>query len=397
MRYFLFCELKKFYVREWEKRDPTRVAIPLAVHRDKRVLDLNEPAHTAGVRTGMGLEEAKALLQGMGLVKFEEEPYREAQQQWLDVLTTYSSVVEPAEMHQAWLDLSGHADPFDLIAQLRSELLRTSLGTPQFGLAGNKWLARLAADVLCGIPLDLWPEATRKILREPAVFIAELPVHALSPVDPVHRDRLKFLGYRTIGHVAQIPLRVLRDQFGNESQRIHAAAKGGPQDIVRPLYPPDAVVARFRFPGGISDSEELSRGLERLSRSLAKRLSERESQSTDIEMRLETEAGKLERKRTFSRPIRTAREVLTALSRMVGEVASPIEAIFIRIPNLSKAKERQAGLFTLAQPGENVGADRALSSLRKVFGDHSVMRASEKVESRRVRVLRAWSHATGWK
>jgi len=40
---------------------------------------------------------------------------------------------------------------------------------------------------------------------------------------------------------------------------------------------------------------------------------------------------------------------------------------------------------------------RAIEHVRQVFGDKSVLRASEVVEPRRVRVLRAWSHATGWK
>jgi DNA polymerase-4 len=393
MHYYLYVEIPGLYVREWERIAPERAKSPLAIHRDKRLIDLNRPALDAGLKIGMGLDEAKVLLQGSGLVLFEEEPYRDARKEWLDRLSDFSSVIEPDEMHSAWADLTGHPVPLDIAAEIRK-----TFGYPiNIGLAGTKWLAKLAADLLACSVSELWQEATSELLLKPTEFIAPLPTAFLLPVNPVTQERLKFLGYRTIGEVANIPLRTLKTQFGEEALRIHAAARGGFNEAVRPLYPPDSLRLKMSFADGISNTEELKPVIELLAKRIAQGLSNRESQGTTLQIRIHFEERSIELKRTFSNPVRTVRNAYSALTRMLGDLKGSIYAIEVRMPELKKAKERQTGLFSSRVPGDDTAVERAVERVRGVFGDRSVIKASEKVEPRRVKVLRAWSHATGWK
>jgi DNA polymerase-4 len=265
------------------------------------------------------------------------------------------------------------------------------------GLAGTKWLAKLATDLLSGSVPELWREATSELLMNPSEFIATLPTALLLPVDSLIRERLKFLGYRTIGQIADIPLRTLKTQFGEEAQRIHAAARGGFQETVKPLYPPDSIAVKMSFSEGLANNEDLKAALEPISRRIAKALSDRESQGSTIQVRIHFEERSIELKRTFSNPIRTARNAYSTLTRMLGELTEAVYAIEVRMPELNKVKERQTGLFTSRVPGDDTAVERAVGRVRGVFGDHSVIKASEKIEPRRVKVLRAWSHATGWK
>lgn len=397
MHYILFAELPGFYVREWELRDPERASAPLAVHREKRVIDLNDHAREAGLRHGMGIDEAKVLLQGTGLILYEEEPYRNSQQRWLDVLCEFSSTVEPFQQDSSWADLSSHPDPLDIAQRIRESLSNQISLTPRMGMAGTKWLAQLCADVIGDVQAKHWEPTVRQAIQRPECFLKQLPTSALTPICHQHRDRLKFLGYRSIGDVAEIPLRTLRGQFGDDAHRIRSAARGGCFEAVRPLYPPDSVSERMTFEGGLSDSTELLRALERIAQRLAKALSERESQAATVVVRIALEEGSLERSRTFSSPIRTARQAFSALSRLVGTPEAPVHFLEVRLPSLKKAQERQSDLFAARTPGDDAAVERAVGRVRQVFGDGSVIHASEKYEPRRVRVLRAWSHATGWK
>src|SRR5688572_21790400 len=137
MHYFLYLELPGFYVRVWERSDPLWLDKPLVVHRAKRVLDLNARAYERGVRSGMGMDEAKVLLQGSGLIAYEEEPYRSSQDRWLDALAEFSSCIEPCEPNSAWADLSGHPDPFDVVSVIRSQIACVSGLRSQVGMAGS--------------------------------------------------------------------------------------------------------------------------------------------------------------------------------------------------------------------------------------------------------------------
>lgn len=397
MHYFLYLELSGFYARVWTESDPSWALKPLVVHRAKRVLDLNDCARAVGVKPGMGLDEAKVLLQGSGLIPYEEEPYRASQARWLDVVSEFSSCIEPGDPHSAWADLSGHPDPFAIASSIRSAVGKVSGSHVSIGLASSKWLSRLTCDLTGDTDLLLWEDAMREALEDPVSFLKDIPVSFLYPVDPVFLERLKFLGYRTIGQVASIPLKTLRGQFGNDALRIYSASRGGLQDHVKPLYPPDAIVSKIAFDGGISNSETLSISLQSLARKLAKALSDRESCGAEIELKIYFEESCLERSRTFSKPMRTARDVFSALSRMVFDVQEPVYSILAKMPGLKKARERQSGLFTMQRTGDDSAAGCAIENVRQVFGDKSVLRASEVAEPRRVRVLRAWSHATGWK
>lgn len=392
MRYLLFVDLVGFYVREWMIREPERADQPMAVHRDKRVIDLNPSASLLGLRSGMRLDEAKLLLTGAGLILYEPEPYRASQAKWLDTLSEFSSVVEPCEPHSAWADLSGHPDPYELIGQIVSKLHRSSGLNVRWGLSSAKWVARRASDLREELPFSAMDWVER-----PAMGLASLPVGKLDPIDPAHRERLKFLGYRTIGSVAALSLKTLKSQFGEAAMGIHLAANGKDRSPVLAQYPPDAICLKRCFEAGLTDLQELGTALEELARATAFALSQRASQGAKMEIRIELETRYVDRRRTFSRPIRTAQEALSALSRLVGEPSETLFSIAIKMPSLRKAAERQAGLFASRIPGDDVAAKRAVERVRDVFGDRSVMRASELVEPRRVRVLRAWSHATGWK
>jgi DNA polymerase-4 len=394
---FLYLELQGFYIREWERSNPESTARAIAIHRDKTVLDLNDSARSAGVRLGMGLAEAKVLMQGQGLVPYEEELYREARDRWLDALAEFSSTIEPDQMRSAWADLSGHPQLFDVIAHLKRRIEEVA-GLPlRMGLAGTKWLSKAASKLVGDADPVLWEVASREAMATPAAFLADLPVSVLGPLDQQTVSRLNFLGYRKVGEVSALSLRTLKSQFGNEAVKIRAVSHGGFQEPVRPLYPPEEIVAKVTFTGGISNSEELRNGLEWLSRKLAKQLSDREAAGSSVEVRIIFEHSDTERKRTFSKMIRTARQAFMALERIVGIPHEDVHAVVARMPALRKAQERQSDLFSARATAGDRAADRAVDRIRLAFGDKSVVRASEISEPRRIKVLRAWSHATGWK
>ncbi len=396
MHYFLYVRLPGFYVREWARNDPSRADEAMAVYRDKRVIDANAPAHASGVRAGMGLDEAKVLLQGAGLIRWEEEPYRAAQARWLDTLCEVASTVEPDHQDSAWADLAGHPDPYAMARMFASRVAKQESADVALGLAGSKWLARLAEASFGSLANPAWEIAMRQACACPSEFLANFPIAHLAPVDADHRERLKFLGYRTIGDVAEIPLRTLRGQFGDAALTIRNAARGTLREPVRAVYPPDRVVAGQRFEGGLDHQEALGLAMGALARRIGAALRQREAQGAEVQIEIEYESTRVMRMRRFTRPIHTPREVSAALRLTLGEVNAPVWGLRVKLPGLKPAQERQANLYASRAMGDDVAASRAIEGLRLTFGDGSVMRASEKIEPRRIRVVRAWRHATGW-
>src|SRR5688500_18634546 len=101
MHYFLYVRLEGLYTGVQLEKLPELGERPLVVHRDKAVLCVDAKGRSKGIHAGMPLSEAKAILRDGTFLPWEEEPYREAQQRWLDVCARFSDVIEPVEQHTA--------------------------------------------------------------------------------------------------------------------------------------------------------------------------------------------------------------------------------------------------------------------------------------------------------
>lgn len=396
MHYYLFVRLDHFYARTLEASDARLADRPLIVHHEKQVLDINLHATALGAKIGMALSEAKALAHGAAFVRWEEEPYRGAQETWLDVCAEFSDVIEPETQNGAYVDLSGHPDPGS-IAWLLQKALRERLNwDSRTGIAGSKWIAKVAQ--LVGEE----GEAAMPHLEaahNPAAFLAGLKPWLLLPAEEEDRRRLRFLGYRTIGEVASIPTGVLRDQFGLNGLIIRQAANGGVFQKVRAVYPKDSVSTRVRFEGGVSEEEVFNQGLTSLAKKLSELLKERDSQGCEIKVLLEFEDGDaLKTARKFMKPMQSARAVYSGLKLLLkSAVERPVVEVRARMPNLAKAERFQRELSGAHSAAERAaGTIAAFNHIRTVFGDHAIEIAGQLKEPRRKAVLRYWKDATGW-
>ena len=465
---------------------------PVVVVKDKAVLDANAAALERGVQPGMTLREAKAILHDGKFVEWEPDEYREAQCAWLDLCAEFTDVVEPEEQHTAYLDLSMHPNPGEILDRVTEQLghwatrqlggaysagfgardagtsplergageparsrvnrgcglggaeldvrdgaldavsrdaaeLRdpgpcgpdTSIPNPfhpasrgkglgvQVGVAHVKWLAKAA--LLAG-------DTSQLAYRYPKLFLAELPTALLAPVAPEHRERLSFLGYKRVGLVAELPLEVLRSQFGEESISIHRAAHGGVAEKVRALYPLRCVSARFSFESPVESLESLENGMSVLARKLSERLLADDMQGCDLRVDVGFDEGPGETlERNFAKPMRSAASVLFGLKQTFrqlpdgvcdapeprprrgrSEMQARIVSLRVQMPNLVHATRKQSNLYTLKSQERLHDAEIAFTQMRQTFGSDAVLSAAQMPEPRRKRVLKAWKDALGW-
>lgn len=375
MHYILYLRRLGFYARRFS------TSSPVVIHCEKRVLDANEAALEKKIFRGMSLGEAKAILDGAQWIPWREDDYREAQDEWLDRCAIYSDSIEPEEQHSAWVDLSPHSDPNELARRLAE-----ALDGPEMGACRSRWMAKLACDVGVGLS------------GADGEFLRDVPTRWLTPVDPRHRERLEFLGYRTVGEVARAPLAAMRDHFGDAATMILACAQGGWADPVTPLYPRDSIAARIRFEGEIDDLQTLDCGLQELARLLAERLIPNDLQSKRLILELDHEVGSTHLARNFTKPIAGYASALSALRLMLSPPPqTPIGRLRARLENATKVERIQRELSgRTGEEERSRSASAAFQHVRTVFGDASVQVGGEIAIPRRTRVLRAWKDATGW-
>ncbi len=394
----LYVELLRFYAL---------TAAPEAsfviVHQDKRVWDASRDAQKAGIQIGMPLTQARAILPEAKLFVYLPEDYAQAQKHWLDLAVEFSSAIEPAEQHAAFLDFSGHSNQEEIAERFLAELERKLGWKAKAALSLTKWVAQLAAHSQDPIAIQLGL-CSCEVVDNPCEYLSTLPTECLLPTAPEHRERLIFLGYRIIGDVAKAPLEVLRGQFGDAGNLILQSAQGRSSDVVIAQYPHCALQRRFRFESPIESLEALDLGLQKICAKLGHALVERDLQGADLWLFVELEEGPIERlERRFAKPAQTATGLL-AFAKLVmaswleaRHEFSPITAIRLILPNLTKANRKQQSFATLISTNERQNrAQAVLQTLKSSLGEQSILTASEVEEPRRKKVLRMWREATGW-
>ncbi len=204
------------------------------------------PAKKYGVQTGEPVTQALKKCPGLILVPSEFDTYREYSHRFMDVLRSYSKLVEPASIDEAFVDITdfirempgtGQADPGDpavraaavKVADMIRDNVRRALGfTVNVGISTNKLLAKMASDFIKrDLTHQLWPD-------EIGARMWPLPIGELFGCGPKTAAKLEGMGIRTIGDAAAMDPAILRVLLGESSgDYIYRAANGEGSNLVR--------------------------------------------------------------------------------------------------------------------------------------------------------------------
>jgi DNA polymerase-4 len=214
--------LPHFYLRCEVRRRPElagREAV-VTVMAGSQKLVLDHAPGMDGLRRDMPLQQALSRHGQAMLVHADVAYYRAVFNGILDKLETVSPVVEGPEPGAAYVGLDGleRLYPTDeaLLRAVRA-VLPDGFGF-RFGIAGNKFLASLAAR-------DCPDGGCRALRGDVTEFLRDLPCEVL-PVSARSLDKLREYGIRTLGQAAALPSGPVLSQFGAEGKRLWDLARG---------------------------------------------------------------------------------------------------------------------------------------------------------------------------
>ncbi|MCE9559920.1 MAG: hypothetical protein K8R88_13345 [Armatimonadetes bacterium] len=388
MHYFVYVSLRTFY-------SGVLKCSPLILVHQGKVLDACQAMRKQGVFEGMSQREAKNLVRNSGAFReLAEDDFREQRDAWLDLCAEVSDTIEPDLPHECYLDLSTHPEPYAILSELRQKL-----PTADIGVGPSKWVAKLSARLAQNLDSDLIRELLyQECSQHTREFLAKLSIHELTPVGFAERERLSFLGYTTIGSLKEVPIATLRRQFGKLAEPILAAARGGPILPLKAAYPENQIYAEFEVADGVHQTDVLDNNLTQLATSLLEKLKLRDDCSSELIIKIRYESRENVLQKAFPKPLSTSTKLLQAIKGLLANETEPLYKIRIELHSLKKVERKQARLDGLPEKRDaKANADIAIRKIQKVFGDQVVQVAAEIPQLRRVKVMRAWQNATGWR
>ncbi|GAA2604696.1 DNA polymerase IV [Paractinoplanes durhamensis] len=373
----LHADLDAFYASVEQRDDPALRGRPVLVGMGV-VLAASYEAKACGVRTPMGLTQARALCPRAVVVPPRMKAYSAASKAVFEIFRDTTPLVEGISIDEAFLDVTGlhkiRGEPREIAAGLRAAV-RDGVGLPiTVGIAGTKFLAKVASAV--GKPDGLLEVPPGTELD----FLHPLPVERLWGVGPVTSAKLREHRINTVGHVARIGEAALVTMLGPHSGRhLHALAHNRDPRRVRPGLRRGSIGSQCALGRRPRPFAEIDATLAALVDRVTRRMrgANRAGRTVTLRLRFD-DFGRATRSRSLLTATMQTRVVLETARALLAEARPLIEArgltlVGVAVSNLDTDGSVQPSLF------DELSDDRldvAMDAVRDRFGSSSLGRAA---------------------
>lgn len=181
-------------------------------------------ARVYGCRSAMPMAVARRLCPQAVIVKGHFDRYREESRKVFDILETFTPMVEPVSIDEAFLDVTASqnlfGEPEAMARQIKDRIRQVTGLSGSVGVAPNKFLSKLASDLEKPDGLTvIRPDDVDRVLPP-------LPVEKIWGIGPKSVARLEGIGVRTIGDLRRLDPDVLERRLGTDAEHYRRLAFG---------------------------------------------------------------------------------------------------------------------------------------------------------------------------
>ena len=374
----LHADLDAFYASVEQRDDPRLRGRPVIVGGGV-VLAASYEAKAYGVRTAMGLTQARRLCPPAIVVPPRMSAYSQASEAVFEVFRHTTPLVEAVSIDEAFLDVRGmrqvSGTPSEIAARLRADVLGR-VGLPiSVGVARTKFLAKVASSVAKPDGLLVVPPDGE------LAFLHPLPVERLWGVGRVTARKLHESRITTVGEVALLTEAALVSILGLATGRhLHALALN--QD------PRPVIVGRRRRSIGsqraLGRSPRSPEALDAVVLGLVDRVSQRMRTAgrlgRTVALRLRfADFSRATRSHTLLHATADTETILATVRALVATAMPMIEQQGLTLVGLAVSNLDNDDAVQLALPlDRHIGSalDVALDTVRSRFGSTAVTRAT---------------------
>jgi len=332
-------------------------------------------ARLYGVRSAMPMFKARALCPQAVVIRPDMAKYVAVSRQVRRLMEGLTPLVQPLSIDEAVLDLSGteavHGAPPAVVLNRFARRVEAELGiTVSIGLAGNRLLAKLAAE-------RGKPRGFSVLGSEAAAVLAPELVGLLPGVGPAQVKRLAGLGITRVGQLAALEDREARRMLGEDGPALAARARGVDLRPVHVERESKSISAETTFNVDLSGQAELEAELWGLCEKLARRLRGEGLAAAGVVLKLKN-AGFVGRTRSqrLANPTQLPDTLFDAARALLGKEtgAEAFRLIGIGAAPLVDAALADKGDLADVETAGRLKRQAAIDSLRARFGPAAVQR-----------------------
>lgn len=375
MTVILHVDMDAFYASVAELDHPEYKGKALVVGAGARgvVLSANYEARKFGIRAAMPVGRAKRMAPHAIFIAPEHHRYSEISERVMAIFHSYTPLVEPISLDEAFLDVTGSQKLFgtgrEIAAKIREQVEKEEGITCSVGLAQSKFIAKLASQH-CK-PNGMLEIKADRILE----FLHPLPVRAIWGVGPKTAESLERLGLHTVSDIAHTPRATLIRALGEATgASLYELAWGRDYRDVIPDEPEKSIGNEETFSEDLDNPEEILREFLRMTEKATARLRERSLFAKTISIKIKfADFSSLTRSKTVPIAIDNTHdtyEVVKALYLALRNEGARIRLVGVSLSQLQEGAPVQLELGARERGWRE--ADTAIDRAQARFGRGSV-------------------------
>jgi DNA polymerase-4 len=277
-------------------------------------------ARVFGVRSAMASAKARRLCPDLIFVPHRFEVYRQVSRQIRAIFESYTPLVQPLSLDEAYLDvtenLMGIASATQIATEIRAAIREATGLTASAGVSYNKFLAKIASDQnkpdgLCVITPAQGPD-----------FAAALPVRKFHGIGPATAAKMERLGIATGADLRNKPRDYLDRHFGKAGGYYYWASRGIDHRPVNPHQERKSIGSETTFAHDLRTVDACMAALRPLIESVARYAAKHETAARTVTLKLRfADFRTVTRSRTAPRPVRSTEEIEPVVAQLLGTLA----------------------------------------------------------------------------
>ncbi len=286
-RAIIHLDMDAFYAAIEQLDHPHLRGKPLIIGWDSArgvVATASYEARPHGVHSAMPMAQARKLCPQAIIVPPRRERYLAVSRHVFRILRSYTPLVEPVSLDEAFLDVTDSHELFgsarEIAQQIRNRIHQETRLTGSAGIGPSKFIAKIASDMRK--PDGLFEVQAHDILH----FLHPLPVTKIWGAGKVTAKSLQDLGIKPIGDLSRFPQHTRLSRFGTHGQRLYELACGIDDRPVNPQRAVKSIGKEETFARDLRDNDTIQAVLLQQAQDVARRLRKRELAAKTITVKI---------------------------------------------------------------------------------------------------------------
>lgn len=379
-RKILHVDMDAFYASVEVTDNPALVGQPVIVGGDLRrgvVSSASYEARAFGVRSAMPVSQALRLCPHAIVLKNRFSRYREVSQNIRKIFLSYTSLVEPLSLDEAFLDVTASEAVLGPVVKIGREIKQriheeTGL-TCSVGVAPNKFLAKIASDLkkpngFVVVPIDNIEN-----------FLKDMPIRRLWGVGAVTEKKLQELGIQKISDLQHFSLDDIVRRFGKWGLHLHKLAHGIDNRPVEPNRETKSISRETTFLEDLYDIVALKSVMRELAEDVARDLREEELVAKTVQIKIRFENFEtITRSRSLDEPTNLTERLWQVAEKLFDERVKlnrrGVRLVGVGVEHVSSVHQAQLSLFEDTASKKQEKLERVVDSLQKKLGNQTIKR-----------------------